>query len=74
MNELVLDLDRSSVDREHAAIFLVEFLAWWFIDGRDRYNDDPVVRMFAVDAAATTGWRAARQIARDVAFRRQMLP
>jgi hypothetical protein len=61
------DLDRRSVDYEHAAIFVAEFLVWWVDEGRDLNTADPLggseeLRMLAADAVDVLGgWRAARR-------------
>jgi len=67
MTKMFTDLDTSSIDREHAAIFVAEFLAWWFMSGRNDYGGDLDIRLFVEDAAIAAGWMGARRIARQAA-------
>lgn len=61
------ELDRATIDHHRAAIFVAEFIVWWFQAGRVFYrgNDDGLEE-FARDAVDSAGgWRAARRIIRS---------
>jgi hypothetical protein len=66
------DLDTSTVDRERAAICVVEFFVWWEMAGRNLYGrdvdgDDGGLQAFARDAVdAIGGWKQARRVLRDL--------
>jgi len=70
----VTDLPTNTIDRERAAIFVAEFLAWWAQAGRVYYgpdsgrgNRDDGLRNFAADAIDIAGGlELARHIASDL--------
>lgn len=49
------DLDLATVDRERAAVFVAEFLVWWFEAGRVFYQADDGLQAFARDALIAVG-------------------
>jgi hypothetical protein len=61
------ELERSTVNREHAEIIIAELVVWWFQAGRVYYSRrasqaDEGLRLFVVSAVeALGGWKAARR-------------
>ena len=62
---VVTDLDTSTINRQHAAVFVAEFLVWWHQAGRHfyQYSDDDGLKAFANDAVSCAGgWKDARRM------------
>lgn len=74
MTHVFTDLDVSTVDPEHASVFVVEFLVWWHDAGRKFYHGgaDEGLELFAQDAVTSVGgWANARRVIRSQATKRK---
>lgn len=73
MSTVFTDLDVSTVDRDRAAVFVVEFLVWWHQSGRVFYRGaDEGLELFAQDAVTSVGgWANARRVLRSEQRERQ---
>lgn len=71
MAKLFCELDTSAVDAERAAIFVVEFLVWWYQAGHVYYrgSDDGLETFARESVKAVGGLGAARRILRSLETR-----